>query len=335
MDNFTISLPYILFLLFLIPVLFYFLYSRYKIRWFSGEFYEDIKKVYKTHSILYKLYVLLICFIFWVYIFLLSDPRINYSKKEKPKNWIDIAIVLDVSYSMEAKDISPNRIEAAKTVLANFFGKIQGDRISLVLFSWRPFSSIPLTFDYPFLVQFINSSSTSIINQSVAELQGTALWDAMILATAGLFPENEKDDKKREKVMILLTDWEANKWIDPSLSLKFLKEKWVKVYTIWVWWKEKTFVQLMDSFGRISNVEVWPVDETMLKKISAETWWKYFKASDNDTFENIFNTISQLEKREIIVESTEVKAPFYDLFIIILLLSHVWVFYMYFRNIKL
>lgn len=298
------------------------------------EYFSDIKKVYKTHTYSYIFFILILTLVLWIYIFILADPRYSYVEKQKPKNGVDIAVVLDVSYSMEAKDISPNRITVAKTVLSQFFEKLEGHRVSLVLFSWRPFASIPLTFDYPFLVEFIKNASTWIINQSVTELQWTALWDAMILASVQLFPEIEKDDEKREKVMILLTDGEANKWIDPTLSLKLLKEKGVKVYTVWVGGEKRTFVEIMDSLWRVSNVEIGPVDEGMLKKIASETGWKYFKATDTQTFENIFETISQLEKKEIVVESKEIKAPMYDLFVVLLLFLYWWIFYFYFRNIK-
>lgn len=298
------------------------------------EYFSDIKKIYKTHTFLYISFIFVLLLSLWIYIFLLADPRYNYTEKNEPKNGVDIAVVLDVSYSMEAKDIAPNRITVAKTVLSQFFENLEGHRVSLVLFSWRPFASIPLTFDYPFLVEFIKNASTWIINQSVTELQWTALWDAMILASVQLFPEKEKDDEKREKVMILLTDGEANKWIDPTLSLKLLKEKGIKVYTVWVGGENKTFVEIMDPLGRLSNVEIGPVDEGILKKISAETGWKYFKATDSETFKNIFDTISTLEKKEIMVESKEIKIPFYDFFIAVLLFFHVWIFYFYFRNIK-
>lgn len=298
------------------------------------EYFSDIKKIYKTHTFLYISFIFLLTLVLWIYIFLLADPRYSYIEKQKPRSGVDIAVVLDVSYSMEAKDIAPNRITVAKTVLSQFFEKMEGHRVSLVLFSWRPFASIPLTFDYPFLVEFIKNSSTSTINQYVTELQWTALWDAMILASTQLFPKQEKDDEKREKIMILLTDGEANKWIDPTLALKLLKEKWVKVYTVWVGWENKTFVEIMDPLGRLSNVEIGPVDEAMLKKISSETGWKYFKASDWETFKSIFDTISALEKKEIVVESREVKVPFYDFFIVVLLFFHIWIFYFYFKNIK-
>jgi Ca-activated chloride channel family protein len=134
-------------------------------------------------------------------------------------------------------------------------------------------------------------------------MQWTALWDALILAS-----DQFDDSEDREKVIILLTDWEANKWLDPMIALNYIKEKKenkLKIYTIWIWGLEATYVLVPDQLWNMVKVPISWIDEKTLKTLADSTWGKYFRATDNETLENIFDTIWKLEKKEI--EVNEVK----------------------------
>ena len=287
--------PFILFFLFALPFLWAYIFISRPSRsiYFSG--FEELKKIYVRDSKWYHIQLGVLFFIFTLYIILLARPyRVDFFHTTE-KNGIDIQIVFDVSYSMAATDLKPNRLEVAKKVVSDFVDWLESDRVWLVLFAGLPFTSSPLTFDYNFVKDFIREISLDTIRQDIFMLQWTALWDGMLIGEKWFSSETSK----REKVMILMTDWEANRWIDPLVALKYLKEKGIKVYTIWVGGLEKTSVETADMFGNPVNIDIGGIDETTLKKIASETWWNYYRATSKDTLEKIFHEIGSLEKTKI------------------------------------
>ena len=90
------------------------------------------------------------------YFLLFANPHISWVDQKIEKDWIDIVLALDISKSMEATDLTPNRIEAAKNVINTFVDKIETDRVWLVVFAGKPFSSIPLTYDYEIIKEIIS-----------------------------------------------------------------------------------------------------------------------------------------------------------------------------------
>jgi Ca-activated chloride channel homolog len=333
MWNFEFLHPYFLFLIpiffFLLAILFF--QTRKKMTSFSA--FADLKAVYKNHSFFYFLFLGTIFFIFTLFCFLFADPRIINIKEKESKNGIDIAIVLDVSYSMETADLKPNRIEVAKKVIYDFLDKIRTDRVGIILFAGKPFTSVPLTFDYGFLKQFIQNTNTEIIDQRNFDLQGTAIGDALILGNSLL--EKDEQDKKREKIIILLTDGSANKWINPDLALKLSLEKNIKVYTIWVWGLEQTSLQIIDSFWGVQNIQIDGIDEKALKKIASTTGGEYYRATSLSALESIFQTISKLEKRKIETSKLKTSKEMYDIFVYLLLFSFWILFFLHFKNLKI
>ena len=260
---------------------------------------ELLKRIYKKQTIWYPMYIACIWSITALFFIILADPYLSSSVEKEKKNGIDIEIVVDLSYSMIATDIAPNRLEVAKQVLSSFIGKVEQDRVWLILFAWKPFQSIPLSYDYEFLKEFLSNLSVDTINQQYQRLQGTAIGDALVLASGVL----EKHSAEREKVIILITDGEANKGVDPSLALKLLKEKDIKTYTVWVGKAEETSIDLPLFWGLSQKVLIGGVDEEILKKIAKETWGLYFKADSPHTFQDIFDTIAKLEKKELEIET--------------------------------
>ncbi len=141
-------------LILFLPFILYFFYKKQK-TWFDFVFFWELKKIFKHNSISFYLKILLVLLIFINFIFILANPnKANVEEKIK-KNWIDIVFALDISWSMEAEDLKPNRIEAAKSMLNNFISNLKTDRVWLVIFAWKPFTSIPLTFDYNILKENI------------------------------------------------------------------------------------------------------------------------------------------------------------------------------------
>lgn len=107
----------------------------------------------------------------------LTNPVTSSTHTEISKNGIDIAIVFDISKSMLAEDIKPNRIEAAKKVMSDFASHFTSDRLAIILFAGKPFLSTPLTFDYTALVDAVEHMTTDSIRQDIPGLSGTAMGD--------------------------------------------------------------------------------------------------------------------------------------------------------------
>ena len=310
--------PLVLFLIIIVVFICVFLYKK----WNATNLFvwlTDLEKVFWWNSKYFKYYHILIFFILLVYVIVFAWPTYEYTKENINKDWIDIIIALDVSNSMLAEDLSPNRLEVAKWVINDFLEEQIVNRIWIIVFAWRPFNSLPLSFDYNIIKKIVWKIDTDVIDQKYQHLQWTAIWDALVL-WAKWFDEITEEKINREKVIILLTDWEANKWIDPMLSLKYLKDNEIKVYTIWIWWLEKTYINIPVFWWRIQKVEVWWVDEETLKTIAEETSWKYFRASSETALKEIFLEINSLEKREIIIEEISNNIEQNNIFVYILLL---------------
>ena len=279
-------------------------------------FFEDLKQVYKQNSFYYYWFFILLTLISIFYTIIIANPNTESSTEKIKKNGIDIVLAFDVSYSMEATDLNPSRISVARDVISSFLGNLKTDRVGVVVFSGKPFTSIPLTYDYDFLRDYVKGITTETISQNNFQLQWTAIWDAMLMWSY-LFDDKSKD---REKVMIIVTDWEANKWLQPTEALKLLIDKKIKAYTIWIWWIEKTFVNVTDAFWNQQKAEVWWIDEETLKKIAEETGWIYYRATSKGVFKKIFDDIDKLEKKDIEVEEKKLFDTEYEYFYGVLLL---------------
>lgn len=307
--------------LLLIPIFFILVFLYFK--WWKNIVFSNIKilnSIFKRNAFIYKIYYLLLFFIFIFYISIFSNLVIREEKDEIIENWIDIQIVLDISYSMLAEDFSPNRLEASKNIISKFMKNLSWDRLWLIVFAWKPFTSLPLNFDYSISEKIIKNISVNTINQNNSRMQGTAVWDAIIIASEW-FDEKSID---REKIIILLTDWESNVWLNPIKSIEYLEKSKssndIKIYTIWIWWENEAFIKTKDIFWREISTKVWWLNEKILQQISQKTWWKYFRASDINTLDNVFETISKLEKKEILREKIVIEKEKNLLFVYVLML---------------
>lgn len=299
------------FLLFLIVPIFLYLYYKKSKKGLKFQFLSDLKRIFYFNSWRYYCKFILIFLIFVFFILLLANPnKINVSEKIE-KNGIDIVLVLDISDSMLAQDFTPNRIEWAKKVISEFIKKQKTNRVWLVVFAWKPFTSIPLTFDYNILEETVKRLSTEMINQQ--KLWWTAIWDA-ILSANNLFDTEKKD---REKVVILLTDWDANVWVSPLASAISAKDENIKIYTIWIW-SEKWWYITYDVWPFKQKAKISPLNDKTLKEIAKITSWKYFRATDDETLENIFDNLESLDKKDLEIEIKKNYKELYQIFAYIL-----------------
>ncbi len=329
-SGFEFLSPIYFVLLLFVPVFVYFELKKRK-NWISISFIEDLKNVFPRFNFLFWTILSLKVLIIFLFVIILANPNIWSSKQKISKEGIDIIIDLDISTSMLAEDIVPNRLEWAKKVISQFVEKLETDRLWILLFAWKPFVSSPLTFDYWALLEYVKNISTDTINQNVYGLNWTAIWDALLMSISSITKEDEKRKKEkkkiREKVIILLSDWEANRWAKPMLAATMAKDKKIKVYTIWIWDPNGTQMYTTDFFWRkvAQKDRFWrPVksslDEKTLRQMAELTWWQYFNANDNDTFKKIFEKLALLEKTEVKTEIIKEYTPKYKEFLYILIL---------------
>ncbi|MFV0541957.1 MAG: VWA domain-containing protein [Aestuariibaculum sp.] len=224
----------------------------------------------------------------------LARPQtVDVSTKTKTTRGIDIVMAIDVSASMLAKDLRPNRLEALKDVAANFIKGRPNDRIGLVEYASESFTKTPITSDKAIVLRSLQDIRYNNIIGG-----GTAI--GMGLATA---VNRLKDSKAISKVIILLTDGVNNSgFIDPKIASELAVEYGIKVYTIGLGTNGMALSPIgIDSRTgefQYARVQV-EIDEDLLKDIAQVTEGKYFRATNNKKLEEIYSEINKLETTEI------------------------------------
>jgi len=222
----------------------------------------------------------------------LARPRsFSVSTKTKTNRGIDIVMALDVSVSMLAKDLKPNRLEALKKVAEDFINMRPNDRIGLVVYEAESYTKTPVT------------SDKSIAIRSLRELKSGDLKGGTAIGMGlGSAINRIKDSKAKSKVIILLTDGVNNSgFIDPITVTEVAKEMHVKVYTIGI----GTNGSAMSPIGRSANgrwiygYQKVEIDEKLLQTIAKETGGMYFRATSNTQLKKIYDEINKMEKTEI------------------------------------
>jgi Ca-activated chloride channel family protein len=223
----------------------------------------------------------------------MARPRtVDISNQTKTTRGIDIVMAIDVSGSMLAKDLKPNRMEALKDVAANFVDERPNDRIGLVLYASEAYTKTPVTSDKAVVLEAIKGIKYDTVLQD-----GTGI--GMGLATA---VNRLKDSKAKSKVIILMTDGVNNAgFIEPETAADIAKQYGIKVYTIGIGTNGMAdFPYQMTPSGQIlfqmMKVEI---DEQLLKNIARKTDGQYFRATSNSKLAEIYASINKLETSEI------------------------------------
>jgi Ca-activated chloride channel homolog len=204
---------------------------------------------------------------------------------------IDIIMAIDVSLSMLAQDLKPDRITALKKVAQEFVSNRTYDRIGLLVYSGEAITKVPLTIDKTILLSAFENIKTK-------ELQGgTAIGVGLATAINHL-----KNSKTKSKIIILMTDGVNNDgFIDPKTATKIAKDKNIKVYTIGIGTNGMAMFPVIESLtGEIMfDYKQVEIDQDLLKFIATETGGKYYRAQDEEALDKIYNEINQLEKSKI------------------------------------
>ena len=223
----------------------------------------------------------------------LARPQTSeVSIKSKTNKGIDIVMSIDVSSSMLAQDLKPNRLSALKRVASDFVDDRISDRIGLVIYAGESYTLTPITSDK----NIIKNSLSEIQYQGLIE-DGTAI--GMGLATS---VNRLKDSKAKSKVIILLTDGVNNSgFIDPNIASELASEYEIKTYTIGLGTNgmARAPIGILPNGNFQYGMTKVEIDETLLRSIADLTGGKYFRATDNNKLEEIYSVINKLEKTEI------------------------------------
>lgn len=215
----------------------------------------------------------------------LARPRIQNEETHIDAEGIDIVLAMDVSTSMLARDLYPDRINASKDIAVEFISQRLTDRIGIVVFAGESFTQCPLTTDKRTLVNLMNEISTDLIDD------GTAIGNGLATAVARL-----AESEAKSRVVILLTDGVNNSGeVAPNMATEIAKRYGIRVYTIGVGKEGMAKYPVYTPWGvQLQDVKV-EIDEPLLKQIADETGGKYFRATDNTTLAEIYDEINRME----------------------------------------
>lgn len=243
---------------------------------------------------------ILFLFAMWMVVIALARPQKTNERVEQYTEGIDIMIVMDISESMDLQDFKPNRLEAAKETAIDFINGRFGDRIGMVIFSGEAYSLAPLTTDYALLTDLVKDISFNMM-----DAKGTAIGSAIAAGTNRM-----RESESKSKVMILLSDGENNAGnVDPIFASQLAAALDIKIYTIAVG-KDGMVPYGVDFFGRPQMIESY-LDESTLREIAEIGSGQFFRASDDNALEQIFDQINSLEKAEIIESRYKETVDFY------------------------
>lgn len=242
----------------------------------------------------YKIILLILGLVFLV--IGMADPQVGSKLEKIKREGIDLMLVLDVSTSMMAEDIKPNRLERSKMAISNLVDKLEGDRIGIIIFAGNAYKQLPLTTDYSAAKLFL-----SVVDTKIVPTQGTAIGKAIEMASLSF------DNDEHNKAIIVITDGENHE--DDAISqASKSSENGIKVFTIGMGLPDGAPIPIYNSYGnrtgfkkdRQGKTVITKLDENMLRQIAAAGNGAYARANNGSTgLRRIFDEISQIEKNEI------------------------------------
>ena len=290
--------PYILHLLWLLPIFILFYVYAYKVkkralsRFGNPELLKKLTRNTSRKRQITKISLILFAFLFLV--FALSRPQIGTKVETVKREGIDILVAIDVSKSMLARDIQPSRLEKAKHEVESLINRLRGDRIGLIAFAGVPFVQCPLTLDYGAANIFLD-----IMDPELIPTPGTAIG-AAIKKGVETFDQKER----KHKVLILITDGEDHSG-EAVNAAELAEKEGVKIYCVGIGSpKGEPIPAVQGSSGfekdKQGQVIITKLDEMTLEKIALQTGGKYFRATSGESeLDRIYDDISKMEKKEL------------------------------------
>jgi len=319
---------YLFLLLLLIPIVYWYIKEMHKsdaslqISSHRNLLHFPKSRKVRLRHIPFILRTLAISFI----ILALARPQASNSWRTESTEGIDIMMALDVSGTMQAEDLKPNRIEAAKDVASEFILSRPNDNIGLVVFAGESFTQCPLTTDHAVLINLFKAVKFGIIED------GTAIGLGLANAVNRI-----KDSKAKSKVIILLTDGSNNRGdIAPITAAEIAKTFGIRIYAVGVGSYGVVNVPVQTPMGIQYQQMESEFDEKSLTDIASMTGGKYFRATDTSKLRHIYQEIDKLEKTKINVREYSKKSEQYYVFSLlafVFLLLEVFLRNTYFRRI--
>jgi len=309
---------YLFLLLLLIPYLLWYLLYRKKS--------EPTMRMSDTFAFRYApvswrvrlmpLQMLLRMLAFIMLVIVLARPQTRNSWKNRTIEGIDIMLAMDVSTSMLAEDLKPNRLEAAKQVAAEFISGRPDDNIGLTIFAGESFTQCPMTTDHSSLLNMLQNVRTDIAQRGLIE-DGTAIGMGLANAVSRL-----KDSKAKSKVVILLTDGSNNRGdISPLTAAEIAKSLGIRVYTIGVGTNKVAPYPMVVAGGvQYVNIPV-EIDTETLSSIAKATDGDFYRATNTRELHNIYKVIDQLEKSKLNVKQFSKKYEAFQPFALVAVLA--------------
>ncbi len=315
----TFAHPYLLFLLILlIPYILWYVLrhhdSESSLQVATVRLFRYAPQTYKRYLVHMPFLLRILTFVMLVLV--LCRPQTSNSWSNRSIEGIDIMLCVDVSTSMLAEDLRPNRLEAAKKVATEFISGRPNDNIGLTIFAGESFTQCPMTTDHAVLVNLFESISSDIAMKGMIS-DGTAIGMGLANAISRL-----KDSKAKSKVIILLTDGTNNAGdISPLTAAEIAKSFGIRVYTIGVG-TNGTARYPVPVGGRIEymNIPV-EIDSKTLASIAAATNGEFYRATNNDKLREVYQEIDKLEKTKMNVKQYSKRYEAYMLFALIACLS--------------
>ena len=299
---FRFAFPNVIYIIGMIPLLivFFIIVFRQKQKamalFASTELFQKLSRSVSRKRQIWK--VILTVVIVFLLILSLARPQLGTRLRSVEREGQDIMIALDVSLSMLAEDIAPNRLEKAKHEIGSFINRLEGDRIGLIAFSGKAFVQCPLTLDYGAANMFLD-----VMEPELIPVPGTALSEAIQKAITS-FVEMER----KHKVLILITDGEGHVG-EPVEMAKAASKEGVLIYCVGIGSSQGVPIPLIDERGnrtgfkkdRNGEVVMTKLDELTLEKIALETGGKYYRASTGEVeLDKIYSDIEDMEKKELV-----------------------------------
>ena len=241
----------------------------------------------------------------------IARPRSSEEMERVDTEGIDIILAMDVSTSMLARDLTPDRINASKDIAIEFIAQRPTDRMGIVVFAGESFTQCPLTTDRATLINLMKDVQTDLIED------GTAIGNGLATAVARM-----KDSDAKSRVVILLTDGVNNRGeISPQMAAEIAKTYGVRVYTIGVGKEGMAPYPVMTPWGvEVQNVKV-EIDEALLAEIAESTGGRYFRATDNTKLAEIYSEINKMEKARTTVDSFPIYKELFGKYALLALLA--------------
>ena len=303
MSDIHFSYSLVLLALWLIPV---YLYLRFRIFKKANVAYAPLQYKTPTNKRYHYFYAELVLEALLIATILvgIADPHKVSERSLIQEDGLDIALVLDVSASMQAADFTPNRLEAMKGIAKDFIKRSGGNRIGIYIFAQDTFTQTPLTTDHAVLLELLDSISFKVIDHS--ESGGTAIGDALLAATDSL---QKAKVEKRDQAIILITDGESSYGVDPILAAKYVKDLGIKLYAIGLAGEDPIEVYedgnpYLTPSGKIL---VTSLDDKQLRKVAQTADGKFYRAKNNNVLTEIFSELSNLSRTPLDVKKTRLK----------------------------